>query len=124
MIASSPGSAPRWTSRERATLGAVDLVHTVALPNRSALASTWEVEILRENVTWFTFFVPMSLVLPRPPRSRSQALQRSRSSLRGNYLSHIVPLAADLWTRPGPTASQTHCEYGQMGAKTAIRIRV
>jgi hypothetical protein len=24
----------------------------------------------------------------------------------------------------GPTASQTHCEYEHMGAKTAIRIRV
>ena len=41
----------RADRRQRAALGAVDLVHTVALPNRSALASTWEVEILREYVT-------------------------------------------------------------------------
>ena len=120
------GDDPKRADRcQRAALGAVDS-YTVALPNRSALASTWEVEILREHVTRVAFLIPIAtaLALPRPPRSRSQALQRSRSSSRGSYLSHMVPLAADLWTRSGPTASQTHCEYEQMSSETAIRIRV
>ena len=37
----------RADRRQHAALGAVDLVDTVALPNGPALASTWEVEILR-----------------------------------------------------------------------------
>jgi hypothetical protein len=37
--------------RQRAAVAPVELVDTLALPNRSALASTWEVEVLREHVT-------------------------------------------------------------------------
>lgn len=47
-LGDDPKSADR---RQRAALGAIDLVHTVALPDRPAIASTWEVEILREYVT-------------------------------------------------------------------------
>jgi hypothetical protein len=46
---------------QRAALGTVDLVDTVALPNRSPLASTWEVEILREHVTRVAFPIPIAI---------------------------------------------------------------
>jgi hypothetical protein len=46
---------------QRAALGTVDLIDTVALPNRSAFASTWEVEILREYVTRVTFLLPIAI---------------------------------------------------------------
>ena len=36
---------------QHATLGAVDLVDTVAFPNRSTFASTWQIEIFREHIS-------------------------------------------------------------------------
>jgi hypothetical protein len=51
----------RADRRQRAALAAVDLVRTVALPNRSALASTWEVDILREYVTRVAFLIPIAI---------------------------------------------------------------
>jgi hypothetical protein len=48
--------------RQHTALGAVDLIDTVALTNGSALASTWEIEVLREYVTRVTFLVPIAIV--------------------------------------------------------------
>jgi hypothetical protein len=42
---------------QRAALGGVDLVDTVTIPNWSALASMWEVEVLREHVTRVAFLI-------------------------------------------------------------------
>ena len=45
---------------QHATLGAVDLVDTVALPNGPAFASTWQIEVLREYVIQMLFSVSLA----------------------------------------------------------------
>ena len=46
---------------QHAALGAVDLIDTVALPNRSAFASTWQVEVFREHVTRVEILIPIAI---------------------------------------------------------------
>jgi hypothetical protein len=37
---------------EHPAVGAVDLVHAIAVSHWPALTSTWQVEVLREHVAW------------------------------------------------------------------------
>jgi hypothetical protein len=43
----------RANRRERAALGAIELVHTVAVADQLASVSAWEVKVLREHVARF-----------------------------------------------------------------------
>jgi hypothetical protein len=59
------GDDPKGADRrQRAALGAIDLVHTVTLPDRPTLASTWEVEILREYVARVTIGCMIEFAAP------------------------------------------------------------
>jgi hypothetical protein len=59
------GHDPKRADRpEHATLSAVDLVDVLPLAYRSPLPSAWQVEILREHVTWVAFFVPIPIAAP------------------------------------------------------------
>jgi hypothetical protein len=51
----------RADRRQRSGLGAVDLVHAFALPNRPALLPTWEIETLRECITRVAIVVPIAI---------------------------------------------------------------
>ena len=79
----------RANGRQHAALGAVDLVDTVALPNRPALASARQVEVPREHVAWIALVVPVAIAACcRGCRGCGpMSLPRSRSSSRGSYLS-------------------------------------
>src|SRR5687768_12295992 len=51
----------RADRRQRAALCAIDLVHPITIPNRSARASTWEIEILREHITRVAILVSIAI---------------------------------------------------------------
>jgi hypothetical protein len=46
---------------QHAALGAIDLIDTVALPNQSAFASTWQVEVFREHVARVEILIPIAI---------------------------------------------------------------
>jgi hypothetical protein len=52
--------AKRADGRERAALGSVDFVDTIALPYQCAITSAWQVEIPREHVTRIVFLVSVA----------------------------------------------------------------
>ena len=56
----------RANGRERAALVAVDLVDAVTVAYRSALGPARQVEMLRKDVTWVVFFVPVAIVCTAP----------------------------------------------------------
>jgi hypothetical protein len=51
----------RADRRQRAALCAIDLVHSITITNRSPLASTWEIKILRENITRVAILVSIAI---------------------------------------------------------------
>jgi hypothetical protein len=56
------GDDPKCADRcQSAALAAIDLVHTVALPNRPALASTREIEVLREYITRVAILISIAI---------------------------------------------------------------
>jgi hypothetical protein len=56
------GDDPKRADRCQSTaLAAIDLVYTVALPNRPALASTGEVEVPREYIARLAIPIPIAI---------------------------------------------------------------
>jgi hypothetical protein len=59
------GHDPKGTNGgEYPTLGAVDLIHAIALPHWTALTAAWEVEVLREHVARVTIACMVAFAAP------------------------------------------------------------
>ena len=115
------------TVASRAALGAVDLVHTIALSNRSALGSAGKSRsFVKTSRPSGSSFRQRSVVLPRLPKSRSDDPPRSPSSLRGSSpVAHGQSPLGRPSTPAHPSAtvgrSSSDCAHPNQGRQRVVR---